>query len=355
MNPTANPSTPTLSSADELAHRWAQLRDDEPKLRIRDAALRLGVSEAHLLETEIGSGVRRLTGDLKELFAGLAGLGRCMALTRNEHAVHERKGEYEKISFSGHGGLVLGPDIDLRTFPSKWKVAYAVVDEQVSPPRRSLQFFDKSGIAAHKVYLQGEDAVEAFEELVSRHAEVGADGLTEFEAPAPPKAERPDADIDGDGFRAAWLAMKDTHDFFIVCHKFGVTRTQALRLAPEAHAIQIENDALRRALEGARDEEFPIMVFVSSGGVIQIHTGEVERLMEYGEWFNVLDPHFNLHVRESAIASSWIVRKPTEDGVVTSLELFDAEGQNILLMFGARKPGQPERAEWTALMSVLQG
>ena len=136
MNPTATKTMPSVPTSDDLAARWAELLEAEPKLRIRDAAMRLGVSEAHLLETQLGSGVRRLNGDLKELFASLGTLGRCMALTRNEHAVHERKGTYEQISFSGHGGLVLGPDIDLRTFPSKWKVAYAVVDEQVPQVRR---------------------------------------------------------------------------------------------------------------------------------------------------------------------------------------------------------------------------
>jgi hypothetical protein len=45
-----------------------------------------------------------------------------------------------------------------------------------------------------------------------------------------------------------------------------------------------------------------------------------------GPWLNVLDPGFNLHLREDLIASAWIVRKPTADGVVSSLELFDAGG-----------------------------
>jgi putative hemin transport protein len=72
-----------------------------------------------------------------------------------------------------------------------------------------------------------------------------------------------------------------------------------------------------------------------------------------GPWFNVLDDSFNLHLREDRIASAFVVWKPTDDGVVTSLELFDAEGELIASLFGKRKPGQPEDEAWRALVAGL--
>jgi putative hemin transport protein len=72
-----------------------------------------------------------------------------------------------------------------------------------------------------------------------------------------------------------------------------------------------------------------------------------------GPWLNVLDPTFNLHLREDAIASSWVVRKPTRDGDVTSLELFDAAGFCFAQLFGQRKPGVPELESWRAVLQVL--
>ena len=50
--------------------------------------------------------------------------------------------------------------------------------------------------------------------------------------------------------------------------------------------------------------------------------------------------------REDAIERTFIVRKPTDDGVVTSIEAFDAQDRTIALFFGARKPGQTERGAW---------
>ena len=97
----------------------------------------------------------------------------------------------------------------------------------------------------------------------------------------------------------------------------------------------------------------PIMVFVGSPGVVQIHTGPVHQVKTVGPWLNVLDDDFNLHLREDHIAESWVVRKPSPEGTVTSLELYDAQGGQIAQVFGARKPGVPERLDWRALAEGL--
>jgi len=75
------------------------------------------------------------------------------------------------------------------------------------------------------------------------------------------------------------------------------------------------------------------------------------RVMEH--WVNVLDPGFNLHLRQERVAESWVVTKPTSDGPVTSLELFDADGDTIAMLFGKRKPGKPEQQTWRGLLDHL--
>ena len=95
------------------------------------------------------------------------------------------------------------------------------------------------------------------------------------------------------------------------------------------------------------------MVFVSNSGVIQIHTGIVSNISVTQGWLNVLDSDFNLHLRQDCISSAWIARKPTVDGVVTSLELVDHAGEVITIIFGQRKPGFPENIQWRALLDEL--
>jgi putative hemin transport protein len=70
-------------------------------------------------------------------------------------------------------------------------------------------------------------------------------------------------------------------------------------------------------------------------------------------WLNILDQNFNLHLREDHIYDSWVVRKPTDDGIVTSLELFDKAGEVIAMFFGERKPGSPELDSWRHIVEDL--
>lgn len=82
------------STPEVLRDRWNTLREENPKLRIRDAAEQLGTSEAQLLALGSGETSTRLRGDWADLLLELHRLGPLMGLTRNDHAVHERHGGY---------------------------------------------------------------------------------------------------------------------------------------------------------------------------------------------------------------------------------------------------------------------
>jgi putative hemin transport protein len=75
--------------------------------------------------------------------------------------------------------------------------------------------------------------------------------------------------------------------------------------------------------------------------------------MEAGPWYNVLDPEFNLHLRETKIASTYVVKKPSVDGIVTAIEVFDDKGEMIIQFFGKRKPGIPELETWREVVKTV--
>lgn len=338
-----------------LKEQWDALKAENPHLRIRNAATQLGVSEAELLVTQTGAGVTRLRPEIAAILTDVEPLGRVMALTRNEECVHERKGVYLNPDFSSpFAGLFVGEDIDLRIFHTHWDKAFAVEEKSEHGDRKSLQFFGKDGLAIHKIYLTKDSNAEAFDALVAKYK--SDDQSTEEAVVDVPLVinEKPDAEIDVEGFRDAWRNLADTHAFFGMLKKFGVTRTQALRLAPEGeYAQQIEKDAIVKMLEGAAEQKLPIMVFTGNRGNIQIHTGPVRKTMWHNQWFNVMDPDFNLHLDMSKIAQTWVVRKPTEDGMVTAIEVFNEMGEIIVQFFGKRKPGIPELHEWRDLVAAL--
>ncbi|MBI1213401.1 MAG: hemin-degrading factor [Alphaproteobacteria bacterium] len=347
----------SAKTAAALRQAWIDLKREKAQLRARDAAEALGVSEAALIASLCGAsgGARalRLREAGADIVRDVPPLGPVMALTRNENCVHEKIGPYLDVSINPGNGLVLGELIDLRIFPAHWRHAFAVMEETKEGLRRSIQVFDASGTAVHKIFQKPQTNLDAFDKLID--AWTGDDQSPEFHALPPiyKRKDRRDSEIDLSGLRSHWAALQDTHDFFGMLRDFDVGRLQALRLAGPDFAQRVQLSSLAQSLELAQADSTPIMVFVGNPGCIQIHSGPVLNLKRMGPWFNVLDPDFNLHLREDKITSAWIVYKPTRDGTVTSLELYDNSDFCFAQLFGARKPGKPELQGWRNIAAAL--
>ncbi len=344
MNTTANFS---------LKDKWTSFHKEQPRVRIRDAAKQLGTTEAEILASFAGSSVIRLNDSFQELWKRMPELGYVMVLTRNESCVHERKGIFEEVSVnSRHVGVVVGKDIDLRMLFHCWAFAFAVFNAEEAGFKRSIQVFDHQGTAVVKVFLQTESNEQGFEELV-RSFSMPQQSMELTILPAPPPHVYADETVDVMVFREEWGALKDTHDFFPLLKRYNISRSYALHIAGE-FARKVSNGSVKQLLQFAADQQLEIMVFVSNHGNIQIHTGPVKNIMEIPNWINVMDPAFNLHLRLDHIAETWMVKKPTVDGLVHSLEVFDAEGNLIVQFFGKRKPGSPELPEWTHFITSIE-
>jgi putative hemin transport protein len=336
--------------------------------RAKEAAESLGLSEGQAVAAHVGEHAyppkaRRLQGSWVDLLQMLEPCGPLMALTRNESTVHEKTGIYKNISSSGHVGLALGEDIDLRLFLGNWHAGFAVTELAANPGNRavvSLQFFDAHGRAVHKIFPREQTDMQALEMCVDAFTAPSTD-LTQAQAMFVPQAlPQPlpsDSSRDQQALLADWAGMKDTHEFFGLLKKHGVERQQSFRLARGQYARALAQSSLRELLLDASFDGTPIMCFVGNPGCIQIHTGPVKRIepmdIRSVSWLNVIDPGFNLHLREDSIAHVWAVEKPTSDGVVTSVEAFDHQGELMAMFFGARKPGQPEKSAWRSIVAKL--
>ena len=345
----------TFDTTTALKSAWSELKAQQPQLRIRDAAKQLGVSEAELLASGIGETVIRLSEDFADQVSKFPTLGRVMALTRNEGCVLEHKGTFQKIDLMGAApnqiATVIGP-IEQRVFFSAWRFGFAVHTETSKGSQFSLQYFDKAGDAVMKVFLQDNADFEASEKLVNAHTasdQSGALGLVPFEQPVYTTRE----DLDYENFASDWENMKDTHDFFGMLRKYKLNRLDAVRWIDRKWAYEVDRLSARKVLEVAAATQLPIMIFAGNKGNIQIHQGKVRTIRQLGDWLNVMDPEFNLHLNELEVASAYVVHKNTTEGLVSALELFDRKGEMVAQFFGLRKPGIPQKPEWKALLDSL--
>ena len=351
-------------SPESIQHAWQELQQTQPNLRIREAARELQLSEAQLLATTVGNDCVRLRGPWPEFLKRLPELGYVMSLTRNDACILEHKGHFDKVNAFGGGShamaTVIGP-IESRVFFSSWHVAFAVHQVKDGRELTSLQVFDRAGEAITKIYLQEESNRvpthrDAYQEIVNdfRDDDQGGDQSV------PGVEEKLYAnldEVDQDSFLSDWDNLKDTHDFFPMLRKHHVHRYRALELAVEKFTYRIDPEALEGMLKQAAKTKLPIMIFAGNRGNLQIHQDRVHtiRMLDRGgkRWLNVLDPEFNMHLLVNLVDTAWVVKKPTEDGVVTAIELFDAQRNLITQFFGLRKPGTPQLEEWADLVASL--
>ncbi|MBB2819826.1 UNVERIFIED_ORG: putative hemin transport protein [Rhizobium esperanzae] len=326
-------------------------RADNPKMRERDIAARLKISEAALVAAETDISVTRIDGSATKLLERVERLGEVMALSRNESAVHEKIGVFENIKAGMQSAIVLGENIDLRIFPSRWEHGFAVSKKDGDQERLSLQYFDKAGNAVHKVHLRPNSNVEAYHAIV---AELKLEEQSQEFVEAEISNAADDAtDVSRDELRDNWSKLTDTHEFFGMLKRLKIGRQAAIRSVGDDYAWKLDNAATAEMMHASVKSGLPIMCFVANNGIVQIHSGPIFNVQAMGPWINIMDPTFHLHLRQDHIAETWAVRKPTKDGHVTSLEAYNADGEMIIQFFGKRQDGVGERTEWREIIESL--
>jgi len=354
----------TRSVAEKIGHLQTISRHE----RVREAA-RLGLSEAHLLAADVGKNVIRLKDGRETALAILSRLhelGRLRASARNDDVILNVIGsvrpprlipataDREARTFPGY----FGPPIDLRPNFSNWHFAFAQItftrDGQV---QRNLVFFDGQGRAVQRLTIDTLDGIAAFEQILQdfRAETQTSEILLTPEDPADPI--RPDSQVDVPGLIAAWDAITDVHQFSsAVLAKHDVTRLQALRLAGTERAQQLASpDALKALLTAAAKAEIEIMAFVSNSANTQIFTGKIEEPTQTrGGWLRVGDENgATLSIREAGIDQIWLVKKPSNIGTLSTVEVYNAKGEVIVQFYSKRDPRKPESDTWRALLAKL--
>lgn len=331
----------------ELYQRYLDAKENNPRTYARDLACQLGVSEAELLDARVGHDIQRLNVDSRVLLNALENVGEVKALTRNDFAVHEHIGSYTQQSLHGDAGLILNPGgIDLRLFLQHWECVFAVHEAD----KYSLQFFDGQGDAVHKVYALPGTNMSVWQEIIAEYADNSG-------KPFIPSLSRPAQyadNLNAETLEQEWRAMTDVHDFFVLLHRHNISRQQAFNAVSDDLAWRVDNSAVQAILRQAQSVQNDIMIFVANRGCVQIFTGVVEKLEPLRGWLNIFNQRFTLHLKDDAIAESWVTRKPTKDGFVTSLELYAADGSQIAQLFGQRTEGQPEQTRWREQIASLK-
>ncbi|WP_226573401.1 hemin-degrading factor [Mangrovibacter yixingensis] len=323
---------------------YLSLKATHPHKHTCELAAQMAISEAELLMCRLGQDTVQLRPDFTALLHGLSQVGEIKNITRNRYAIHKQIGCYDNLRLGQHG-IVLNPrELDLRLFPAQWHCAFAVDEQTPQGLRHSIQIFDNQGDAVLSVFTTDHTNLTAWRELISQ-CSVRKHRELDLHTPLSLLPTN-DNDINEQDLESEWRAMTDVHQFFGLLKKHGVSRQQAFRSVGTDLACQVDNDAVLHILTQAEKAQNEIMIFVASRGCVQIFTGAVDKVTAKDEWIYVESRAFSWQLHSSEIAESWVTRKPTREGFVTSLELFAADGTQIAQLYGQRTEGTPEQNTW---------
>lgn len=281
--------------------------------------------------------VTRLTGPYSALLHRVGELGIVTILSGNDSAIQERTCIYNHGDHCGPQPLPC----------QKWKYGFAVNDkDEDGKLQRSLQFFDGDGNALHKIVLLEAGTIGAYRAIVNDFAAPEQAPVLDIFRTRPLTANQGVEHIDINALRADWARINDTKEFLARQSEFDHLRLHKLRLAGKAFAHQVANDSVRVLLQKMADLGGTVMALVGNAGIVQTYQGKVKQIMRSDVWLNIVSPDYRLRLREDHIDSVWVAKKPTVDGILTSLELFNRQGISIARFFSCAEPGRPEPREW---------
>ena len=339
-----------------LWQRYQDLKAEQAYLFQYDAARQLGVSEGELLASAPDS--IYLGSDFVGIFNRLQAIQQVQLVVRNQCAVHEKITHITPLKLNEKVGLATDVGgFDVRLFPQKWAHAFAHDFVTHGKTMRSIQFYGAHGFALQKVYLHSSDDDALWQAIVDDFKQANKPQILPQHQPtsAPIVAlSREDAAE----FQERWRNLGNIHHFFGLLEEFKLSRKQAFEAAPRGYAFKVDNSCVEKTYEAAAAAEVPLITFVGNHGIIQIQTGTVKHISRQRGWLNIFDQKhngFTMHIDDSKIESTWLLLRPTRDGIVSCLECLDAFGHTVLTVFGQRTEGQAELAAWRDVLQAATG
>lgn len=320
------------------SHHDLQLPDlsDVQRVSLLSHATRLGDDFASLL-----SQLARLT-DLTEV------TGNAAAQLENDHVSGALYNGNTSAFSATHS-------IHVRIDYQQWRHGYALdeIDDRTGERRLSLHFFDRYGHRLHKIGLNNLGDMAVFRQIVHNHAAPMPASLQDLVPSQDDTSGAHAGQIDVDALRAEWAHAHDHAHFIARQETFDQQRLRKLRLAGKAFAYQVGNESVRLVLQRMSDFGTSILTLVGNAGIVQACYGKIRNIGVNDARLKIMHSGFRLLLREDHIDSVWLAKKPTTDGIITSLELFNRQGTHIASFLGKKNGGQPEPREWREAMMRL--
>lgn len=151
--------------------------------------------------------------------------------------------------------------------------------------------------------------------------------------------------------RQAWAGLRRADHAEWLLRTIGWRKVDALAALAPMFASQLDTSEVHALLDAALQAGLPLVAGLDLIGARHVHSGPVTQLAIRDGQILFQMGHAWLQVHEEQIYCAWIVRTPGRQGVVHTVELFDAYGQPMLTLADAKAAGGRESCEWRQLLA----
>lgn len=340
----------TPRQQDTLRHYWKTNPQKFKGMRQYEIAQALGISEGEWVDACVGYESQRLVSNPKRFISMLPFLGEVKVLTQTESAVHEKIGSFDHIEFSheNNSATVNNHRVDLQISLQQWHRIYAIRVKKGRYIHHSLQVFNIQGTAIHKIFMMPQTHNKRWHSFVE--SRLSPDD-TPFRARALSVLKRKTQEsISLQGFRDSWDNLLHPQNVPDLLKRYNLNHADALQYAGGDRAVRTDHHDLKTILDQVSAQQISLLIQVANCGCKQTHNGPIQNIVAHQNWLTIFDDDFNLHLNTNHIAEAWIVKKPSANGLVSSLELFDAAENLIVTLSDEKISDMQEREPWQNLL-----
>ena len=349
------------STVGDIRSSFAGLRF-EKKLRHREIANFLQISEAELIDVHVGvtkfdvlrssphvARAIRLKHDWQALLEHCHHFELLTSVTRNQSVVMEQVESYEHIAIESGRWVVHGKNLQLRFSPQFLGYVYLFEESGASQVQKSIQFFDETGQGVHKAYLLPESQHLVFELMARRFAQSRqSPGISIQEAsPLFEPIGKNEIHLDVANFIERWRTLHSFDQMIELLESCHVTAAESFEAIGAPQAQEVSFETVKYLLESAAYLELPLEISVSNESVSMTSRRVIHRITETNGWLSVLDPGFSLRIHGVDDLRVWLVQPG-------SIEILGGAGESLLSVRCACSSESPGLAEWRRLFEACQ-
>ena len=282
----------------KLKDQWIKLKQQEQykKIRIKDAADLLNVSEAELLSTTIGNNTEFIKSSNWSFFLQeISSIGEMMYLIRNDDVVHENITTIAKLNILDNQFIELYSN-QSQTIINVLLIKFAFVTTAIIRGKsvHSFQLFDKSGKAIIKIYLKNNNQSE-FDAIKNKYQ-------------APYKYELQKL-MKNQNIKNQKVHLKQNLISYI--NRFQNNQNYSIELM-EKMKYEKSTISLHNYLIKIVETKSKITIGINNGAALQTYSGYIENVIHKFNWLNIMDKNFNLHIKDENIKSIFYNRNNDE-------------------------------------------